>query len=117
LKGSRVIEGMADNGQRARELDNIVQRVAPRCFVMRNVHGNQGITLLQPRWATSWLRGPMPRGELRGALGGCDGFCRSEVVAGTYRTQPNEPRCPVTAGGLYRVIQPQITGGLRSAAQ
>jgi len=59
---------MADNGQSARELADIVQRLAPRWFVMRNVHGNQGITLLQPRWAMSWMRGPMTRGELRGAL-------------------------------------------------
>jgi hypothetical protein len=33
---------------------------------MRNAHDPQGPTLLQPRWALSWLRGPLT--ELRQAL-------------------------------------------------
>ena len=35
---ARVIEGMASTGAPARELDDIVQRLAPRWFVMRDVH-------------------------------------------------------------------------------
>ena len=65
---ARVIEGMAQSGAPARELDDLVQRLAPRWFVMRDVHDGGAIRFLQPRWAMSWMRGPMTRGELRAAL-------------------------------------------------
>ena len=40
----------------------------PRWFVVRDAHSEQGLVLLQARYAMSWLRGPMTRGELRMAL-------------------------------------------------
>jgi hypothetical protein len=39
-----------------------------RRFVLRDAHTNEGPTLLQPRWAMSFLRGPMTRSERRGAI-------------------------------------------------
>jgi hypothetical protein len=44
-----------------------VQRLAPRWFVIRDAHVNNGIALLQPRWAMPVLRGPMTRTELKRA--------------------------------------------------
>lgn len=43
--------------------------VAPRWFLVRDVHTTMGLALLQPRWTMSWMRGPMTRSELRTALG------------------------------------------------
>jgi hypothetical protein len=63
----RVVDGLAGNdGTLAQTLNSTVQRLAPRWFVVRDVHQG-GPPLLQPRWTMSWLRGPMTRTELRRA--------------------------------------------------
>jgi DNA helicase HerA-like ATPase len=68
----RVIEGLAVNGGKGKEsakgLGEIVKRLAPKWFVLRDTHSEQGTVLLQPRWAMSYLRGPMTRVELQQAL-------------------------------------------------
>ncbi|HEX4475047.1 MAG TPA: hypothetical protein VH142_08225, partial [Polyangiaceae bacterium] len=65
---ARVIDGLASNDANlGRTLGATVQRLLPRWFVMRDVHAESSVTLLQPRWAMSWLRGPMTRGELKRA--------------------------------------------------
>jgi hypothetical protein len=68
----RVVEGLASSTETrhqesAKALGSVVQRLAPRWFVMRDAHSQEGSMLLQPRWAMSWLRGPMTRTELRRA--------------------------------------------------
>ena len=45
-----------------------IRRLAPRWFVARDAHAGDGPVLLQPRWALSYLRAPMTRSELRGAI-------------------------------------------------
>jgi hypothetical protein len=68
---ARVMDGLAASigADRAATtaLARTVQRLAPRWFVIRDVHVNNGIALLQPRWAMSLLRGPMTRTELKRA--------------------------------------------------
>ena len=72
---ARVIEGLsgnggaAGNGASAAELTEITKRLAPRWFVMRDVHAETNTVLLQPRWAMSFLRGPMTGSEVRKARG------------------------------------------------
>jgi hypothetical protein len=62
----RVIDGLAQGDKAADALlDQTVQRLTPRWFVMRNVHMGPMPALLQPRHALSFLRGPMTREELR----------------------------------------------------
>jgi hypothetical protein len=54
------------NGENTAELERVVPRLANRWFVVRNAHvPDVGPLLLQPRYALSWLRGPMTRSELR----------------------------------------------------
>src|SRR5690606_1795855 len=69
---ARVIEGLstsAGTGSVSRtELSNLTKQLAPRWFVMRDVHSKEGTVFLQPRWAMSYLRGPMTTGEIRRAL-------------------------------------------------
>jgi DNA helicase HerA-like ATPase len=68
---ARVVEGLAgagaQGGYSAAELTGVLKQLAPRWFLMRNAHG-EGTRLLQPRWAMSFMRGPMTRMEIRKAL-------------------------------------------------
>ena len=105
---ARVVDGLggADAGF-GRELGSKLQHLSPRWFLMRDVHAGDGLTLMQPRWSMSWLRGPLTRAELRKARGGdipvsssesadgCDRCSRMEQEGG--RTEELAPSTPVTA--------------------
>jgi hypothetical protein len=69
---ARVVEGLASAGGRAghsaAELAGVLKQLAPRFFLMRDAHAAEGARLLQPRWAMSYLRGPMTPGEIKRAL-------------------------------------------------
>lgn len=69
---ARVVDGLQASGafESARELGKLVQRLAPRYFVVRDLHADGGPILVQPRWAMSLMRGPMTRAELIGAREG-----------------------------------------------
>jgi hypothetical protein len=66
---ARVLDVLASTGgatgHSVAELGRVVKNLAPRWFVMRDVHARVGTMLLQPRWAMSLLRGPMTRNEIR----------------------------------------------------
>jgi hypothetical protein len=66
----RVVDGLSAAGSReqARQIEGVIQRLGPRWFVLRDAHTDEGPILLQPRHALSFLRGPMTRTELQGAL-------------------------------------------------
>ena len=71
---ARVIEGLAtsvagNGGASPEELTEITKSLAPRWFVLRNVHEAQSTLLMQPRWAMSYMRGPMTGSEIRRARG------------------------------------------------
>jgi len=67
----RVLDGIAATGAgfefKRSDLDNIVKRLSPRWFLMRDSHSEQGLQFLQPRWTMSYMRGPMTRNEIRKA--------------------------------------------------
>ena len=69
---ARVIDGLSDAAGNAEtsaaELARVVKKLAPRWFLMRDAHANEGSLLVQPRWAMSVLRGPMTRNEIKRAL-------------------------------------------------
>jgi hypothetical protein len=65
---ARVIDGLNSAGMRgAGDLANTLKQLAPRWFVMRDAHAGEGTVLLQPRWAMSFMRGPMTRSEIKRA--------------------------------------------------
>jgi DNA helicase HerA-like ATPase len=65
---ARVVEGLTGSGAAvARELNAKLKRLAPRWFLVRDVHAPEGLAFLKPRWSMTWLRGPMTRSELRRA--------------------------------------------------
>ena len=66
----RVVDGLSagpGGREETRALANIVKRLAPRWFVMRDAHAGGKLVVMQPRWAMSFLRGPMTRTELERA--------------------------------------------------
>jgi hypothetical protein len=64
---ARVIEGLGEDKKKS-ELGNIVKRLAHRWFVVRDAKSEK-LTLLNPRFAMSFLRGPMTGVEIRRAKG------------------------------------------------
>jgi hypothetical protein len=85
----RVLDGLACATEihepDTADLGRTLQRLAPRWFLVRNLHASSGPILLQPRQALSWLRGPMTRIELRRAREArarLDGGGEAEAAAG-----------------------------------
>ena len=74
----RVVDGMAvagatGSGMTRKALSSTIKKLAKRWFLLRNVHAEGGAVLVQPRWAITWMKGPMTRPELRRALGAQQG--------------------------------------------
>ena len=69
---ARVLDGLGANGVGADEslerLGDTLRKLAPRWFVTRDAHSAEGTVLVQPRWAMSFLKGPMTLSEIRLAL-------------------------------------------------
>ena len=64
---ARVVEGLRGNdgfGWDPEVLASTLKRLAPRWFVMRDVHANESACLLQVRPTLAWMRGPMTRREI-----------------------------------------------------
>jgi hypothetical protein len=71
VKPERIVDGLAGQEGQAvsqKQLGARIQRLGPRWFVMRDAHTSGEPVLLQPRWAMSFLRGPLTRVELRRAV-------------------------------------------------
>lgn len=65
-----VLDGLANEagqGEGADELHDILKSLRPRWFVVRDAHAKGGSVFLQPRWAMSFMRGPMTRQEIKRA--------------------------------------------------
>ena len=62
---ARVVEGLGED-KRKSPLDAVLKKLRPRWFVVRDARGDAP-TLLNPRWAMSYLRGPMTSVEIKRA--------------------------------------------------
>jgi hypothetical protein len=68
----RIVESLTnihEAGCTPKELDARIRKLNPRWFLTRNVHQSPSVTLVQPRWALSYMRGPMTLGDIKRALG------------------------------------------------
>jgi Helicase HerA, central domain len=68
----RVVDSLAnvnEPGASPSELHALIKDLSQRWFVVRNVHQKPNTSLLHPRWALSYLRGPMTLGDIKDALG------------------------------------------------
>ncbi|MFO0559991.1 MAG: helicase HerA-like domain-containing protein [Polyangiales bacterium] len=71
----RVVDGLASadggvgDGATKKSVHEVLKRLGRRWFLVRNVHDSErGLCVVQPRHTIAWLRGPLTRTELRGAL-------------------------------------------------
>lgn len=60
----RVVNAMEAGGD-SEDVGEIVKMLAPRWFVMKNVHREPKLALLQSRTTLCWMRGPMTRDDLK----------------------------------------------------
>jgi hypothetical protein len=60
---ARVLEGLGEDKKNS-PLGAIVKRLRQRWFVVRDAKGDE-VAMLRPRWAMSFLKGPMTPGEIR----------------------------------------------------
>jgi hypothetical protein len=99
---ARVLDGLGgghDAEEGVRGLGQTLRRLAPRWFVMRDAHSAQGTVLLQPRWAMSFMRGPMTRSEIRMAL------ARREEAAGTGAARRMTATAKAVHGGNKGTVE------------
>jgi hypothetical protein len=66
----RVIAGLrtmatAQEDMNMRDVEMMISDIAPRVFLMRNVHDDESPLLLHTRWAMSYLRGPLTRQQIQ----------------------------------------------------
>lgn len=67
----RVVESLTnvnEQGCSTKELGALVSKLAKRWFLVRNVHATPNCHLVQPRWAMSYMRGPMTLTDIGRAL-------------------------------------------------
>lgn len=57
--------GSGGSGGSGQGLTRVIQQLNARWFVQRGVHDGGVPAVVQPRWAMSWLKGPMTRSELK----------------------------------------------------
>ena len=66
----RVLDGLESATSEAggaldrRQLDHTISALDSRVFLLHNVHEDQPV-IFQTRWAMSYLRGPLTRGQVR----------------------------------------------------
>ncbi len=54
----------AEEGLDLGDVEELIADIAPRVFLMRNVHESGGPILVHTRWAMSYLRGPLTRQQI-----------------------------------------------------
>jgi hypothetical protein len=60
---ARLMEGLGEDKKKSK-LGSLVKKLLPRWFLVREAKATEP-TLLQPRWAMSYLRGPMTKAEIQ----------------------------------------------------
>jgi hypothetical protein len=66
----RVMDGLqamanVNDSLSLRDIETLIADIAPRVFLMRNVHNEAGPMLVHSRWAMSYLRGPLTRQQIQ----------------------------------------------------
>lgn len=82
----RVLDGLESATTEAggaldrRQLDRTISALGSRVFLLHNVHEEQPV-IFQTRWAMSYLRGPLTRGQVRQLMAGTQIKMPAPVVA------------------------------------
>jgi hypothetical protein len=122
---ARVIESIAsatgETGTSREELSSVVRRLGQRWFLLRDVHASPTALLLQPRYAMSFLRGPMTQNEIRRALQAAPRACPAGSPTLSAGSVPNLETPQVLAGSAGPArpesIQPAAPKSSRSRSR
>jgi len=68
MDGLQAMANVSDNLS-LQDIEAMVADIAPRVFLMRNVHNDGGPVLVHSRWAMSYLRGPLTRQQIQILMG------------------------------------------------
>lgn len=84
----KVLDGLAtaaaaDHPLDLGQMNQLLSTIAPRVFVMNNVHDAGGPILMHTRWAMCYLRGPLTRQQVNQLMAR-----QKQQVAGGYYGQP-----------------------------
>jgi hypothetical protein len=115
---ARVLDGLAGAGGEgelsAAELSKRVERLSQRWFLLRDAHAKDGMLLMQPRWAMSFMRGPMTRTEIRRALAGEDARVSTVLGGGARGALANPAVGPRYLGNVAWLRRPRVATSLSS---
>jgi hypothetical protein len=105
----RVIEGLtsalAGSGFDRPTLEKLMAGIAPRVFLMRNVHDDAPL-LFQTRWVLSWLRGPLTLPEIERLMAPRKPLAAPPAAPGTpgIAARPAASNRPVLPAGINEVF-------------
>jgi hypothetical protein len=91
-----------------------VKRLSQRWFLLRDAHAKDGMVLMQPRWAMSFMRGPMTRTEIRRALAGEDARVSTVLGGGARGALANPAVGPRYLGNVAWLRRPRVATSLSS---
>ncbi len=98
----------AQSALNLREVGQLVADIAPRVFLMHNVHNAGGPLLVHTRWAMSYLRGPLTRMQIQALMAGQRQELAAQIVhqgGGAARSLPLPPMGGAT-GAQAAVVPP-----------
>ncbi|MGE3413646.1 MAG: DUF87 domain-containing protein [Dehalococcoidia bacterium] len=106
----RVIEGLRSSaaGLEIGDIDAVLAGIGPRQFLLHNTHDRGGPRLFTPRWAMSYLRGPLTREQIAALT--TRGAVTASAPAPHAATAP-APVSPVVPDDASQV-RPEVAPGI-----
>ncbi|NPV68758.1 MAG: DUF87 domain-containing protein [Anaerolineae bacterium] len=84
-----------------RQVGDLIEQLAPRIFLMHNVHEENGPLLFHTRWAMSYLRGPLTRQQISTLMAAKRAKLRQRAIplpgSGGYMPPTQGATAPVTS--------------------
>jgi len=87
MDGLQAMANVNDNLS-LQDIGAMIADIAPRVFLMRNIHSDGGPILVHSRWAMSYLRGPLTRQQIQILMG----RQRQELMVTIQQEAVNAPR-------------------------
>jgi hypothetical protein len=92
----KVMDGLqslasAEDNLDLRAVETLIADIAPRVFLMRNVHDDAGPVLVHTRWAMNFLRGPLTRQQVQALMHSQRQELMAQVAGGFFAQQAATP--------------------------
>lgn len=107
MDGLRAAATAQDVG--LQEVEQAIADIAPRVFLMRNVHDTEGPIMVHTRWAMNYLRGPLTRQQVQWLMTGQRQQLMAQIAAGYLSQTGGVPA--QNAGGWTQPVAPPAPPG------